>query len=77
MPENDLAAKMKARVAGSPGRRAADTFRSPSDDMQRATVYLPRATVRQLKQAALDGDTSMSRILTKLANQWLTDNAKT
>ncbi len=45
--------------------------------MQRATVYLPRSTVRGLKQAALDGDTSMSKILTDLADRWLADNAKT
>lgn len=45
--------------------------------MQRATVYLPRATVRGLKQAALDQDTSMSKILTDLADRWLAQNAKT
>ena len=71
---SDLTSKMAARVKTEPGRRAAEAFRSPSDDMQRATVYLPRATVRALKQAALDGDTSMSKILTELADQWLSSN---
>jgi len=45
--------------------------------MQRVTVYLPRATVRGLKQAALDRDTSMSKILTSLADLWLAENVKT
>lgn len=71
---SDLTSKMAARVKTQPSRRAAEAFRSPADDMQRATVYLPRATVRALKQAALDRDTSMSRILTDLAEQWLASN---
>ncbi len=68
---------MAARVRTEPSKRAAEAFRSPADDMQRATVYLPRATVRGLKQAALDGDTSMSKILTDLADRWLADKPKT
>lgn len=71
---SDLTSKMAARVKTEPSRRAAEAFRSPADDMQRATVYLPRATVRALKQAALDRDTSMSKILTELAEQWLSSN---
>ena len=73
----DLSSKMAARVKTEPAKRAAEAFRSPADDMQRATVYLPRATVRALKQAALDRDTSMSKILTDLAGQWLTENVRT
>lgn len=73
----DLSSKMAARVKTEPAKRAAEAFRSPADDMQRATVYLPRATVRALKQAALDRDTSMSRILTALATDWLKDNVIT
>ncbi|OBI31363.1 hypothetical protein [Mycolicibacter sinensis] len=73
----DLSSKMAARVKTEPAKRAAEAFRSPADDMQRATVYLPRATVRALKQAALDRDTSMSRILTDLASKWLTENVTT
>lgn len=68
---------MAARVKTEPAKRAAEAFRSPADDMQRATVYLPRATVRALKQAALDRDTSMSKILTDLASKWLTENVTT
>lgn len=68
---SDLSSKMARRVEAGPGKRAAKAFRSPADDMQRATVYLPRATVRSLKQAALDNDTSMSKILTELAEEWL------
>jgi hypothetical protein len=71
---SDLTSKMAARVKTEPGRRAAEAFRSPADDMQRATVYLPRTTVRALKQAALDRETSMSKILTELAEQWLSTN---
>ena len=71
---SDLTSKMAARVKTQPSRRAAEAFRSPADDMQRATVYLPRATVRALKQAALDRETSMSKILTELAEQWLSSN---
>ena len=71
---SDLTSKMAARVKTEPGRRAAEAFRSPADDMQRATVYLLRATVRALKQAALDRETSMSKILTELAEQWLSSN---
>jgi len=71
---SDLTSKMAARVKTGSTVRAAEAFRSTSDDMQRATVYLPRATVRALKQAALDRDTSMSRILTELADQWLNTN---
>ncbi len=71
---SDLTSKMAARVKTEPGRRAAEAFRSPADAMQRATVYLPRATVRALKQAALDRETSMSKILTELAEQWLSSN---
>ncbi|WP_125079704.1 hypothetical protein [Mycobacterium sp. P7213] len=73
----DLSAKMAARVKTEPAKRAAEAFRSPADEMQRATVYLPRATVRALKQAALDRDTSMSKILTDLADQWLKENVLT
>ena len=71
---SNLTSKMAARVKTEPARRAAEAFRSPADDMQRATVYLPRATVRALKQAALDRDTSMSKILTNLAQEWLAAN---
>jgi len=74
---SDLTSKMAARVKPEPAKRAAEAFRSPTDDMQRATVYLPRATVRRLKQAALDQDTSMSKILTDLADQWLAKNTRT
>ncbi|OBJ86134.1 hypothetical protein [Mycobacterium asiaticum] len=74
---SDLTSKMAARVRTEPAKRAAEAFRSPADDMQRATVYLPRSTVRGLKQAALDGDTSMSKILTDLADQWLANKVKT
>ncbi len=74
---SDLSAKMARRVDSGPAKRAAKVFRSPADEMQRATVYLPRSTVRGLKQAALDSDTSMSKILTELADQWLAANAKT
>ncbi|TXH19463.1 MAG: hypothetical protein E6R06_24325 [Mycobacterium sp.] len=73
----DLSSKMAARVKTEPAKRAAEAFRSPADEMQRATVYLPRATVRALKQAALDRDTSMSKILTDLADQWLKENVLT
>ncbi len=45
--------------------------------MQRVTIYLLRDTVRGPKQAALDRDTSMSKILTNLADLWLADNVKT
>ena len=74
---SDLTSKMAARVKTEPSRRASEAFRSPADDMQRATVYLPRTTVRALKQAALDRETSMSKILTDLADQWLAANPKT
>lgn len=75
---SDLTSKMAARVrTDAPAKRATEAFRSPADDMQRATVYLPKATVKALKQAALDRDTSMSKILTELADHWLADNAKT
>ena len=74
---SDLSSRMAARVTTEPAKRAAEAFRSPADDMQRVTVYLPRATVRGLKQAALDRDTSMSKILTTLADLWLAENVKT
>ncbi|WP_061005268.1 MULTISPECIES: hypothetical protein [Mycobacteriaceae] len=74
---SDLTSKMAARVKAEPAKRAAEAFRSPTDDMQRATVYLPRTTVRRLKQAALDQETSMSKILTDLADQWLAKNTRT
>jgi len=74
---SDLTSKMAARVRTEPAKRAAEAFRSPTDDMQRATVYLPKSTVKALKQAALDGDTSMSKILTELAQGWLANNVKT
>ena len=74
---SDLSKRMAPRVKDKPTQRAAEAFRSPTDDMQRATVYLPRATVRGLKQAALDQDTSMSKILTDLADRWLAQNVKT
>lgn len=69
---SSLSSRMAAhRAKDVPAKRAVEVFRSPSDSMQRATVYLPRDTIRGLKQAALDRDTSMSKILTELANQWL------
>jgi hypothetical protein len=68
---SDLRARMAPRVTNTPAKPVADVFRSPSDEMQRVTVYLPRSTVRALKQAGLDRDTSMSKILTELAEQWL------
>ena len=71
---SDLSKRMAPRVTTAPAKRAAEAFHSPADDMQRATVYLPRATVRALKQAALDRDTSMSKILTDLAQEWLATN---
>lgn len=74
---SDLTSKMAARVRTEPAKRAAEAFRSSADDMQRATVYLPKATVKALKQAALDRDTSMSKILTDLAGRWLAENVRT
>ncbi len=68
---SDLSKRMAPRVKAAPAKRAAEAFRSPSDDMQRVTVYMPKATVRALKQRALDTDTSMSRILTDLADKML------
>lgn len=68
---SDLSKRMAPRVKDKPTQRAAEAFRSPADEMQRATVYLPKAVVRGLKQRALDTDTSMSKILTDLATQWL------
>ncbi len=66
-----LSARMARRVTNGPATPAANAFRSPGDHMQRVTVYMPRATVRALKRAGLDQDTSMSKILTTLADQWL------
>ncbi len=75
---SDLTSKMATWVRlDAPAKRATEAFRSPADDMQRATVYLPKGTVKALKQAALDRDTSMSKILTELADHWLANNAKT
>lgn len=68
---DDLAARMKPRVQSRPAKRAAEAFRSPADEMQRVTLYMPRTIVRALKQAGLDQDTSVSRILTELAADWL------
>jgi 3-oxoacyl-(acyl-carrier-protein) synthase len=67
---DNIAGRMKPRVQ-APTNRAAQVLRSPSDEMQRVTLYMPRATVRALKQAGLDQDTSVSRILTGLADKWL------
>ncbi len=68
---SDLSAKMSRRVQAAPTKRAAEVFRAPTRDMQRVTVYLPKDTVRALKQAALDDGTSVSRILTERAEKWL------
>ncbi len=68
---SDLSKRMAPRVTTAPAKRAAEAFHSPADDMQRVTVYMPKATVRALKQQALDTDTSMSRILTDLARKML------
>ncbi len=73
---SDLSARMSARVNTGPSTPVRDTFRAPADDMQRATVYLPRDLVKALKQAALDDNTSMSKILTEQATQWLTQRRK-
>ncbi len=75
---SDLSSKMAARVQREPVKPVAAAFRSPADDMQ-ACHCVPAgvATVRALKQAALDRDTSMSKILTDLASQWLADNVRT
>lgn len=69
---SDLSARMSARVNTAPSTPVRDTFRTPAHDMQRTTVYLPRDLVKALKQAALDEHTSMSKILTQQATQWLT-----
>jgi len=68
---SDLSKRMAPRVTTAPAKRAAEAFHSPADDMQRVTLYMPKAVVRALKQQALDTDTSMSRILTDLARQML------
>lgn len=68
---SDLSKRMAPRVTTAPAKRAAEAFRSPADDMQRVTVYMPKVVVRALKQQALDTDTSMSRILTDLARKML------
>jgi hypothetical protein len=68
---SDLSKRMAPRVTTAPAKRAAEAFHSPADDMQRVTVYMPKAVVRALKQQALDTDTSMSRILTDLARKML------
>ncbi len=62
-----------ARVGKERAEHAAGDIHSTSEDMQRATVYLPKATVKALKQAALDRNTSMSKILTELADRWLAE----
>ena len=68
---SDLSKRMAPRVTTAPAKLAAEAFHSPADDMQRVTVYMPKAVVRALKQQALDTDTSMSRILTDLARKML------
>ena len=68
---SDLSSRMAPRVKAEPSKKAAEAFRSPADDMQRVTVYMPKSVVRALKQRALDTDTSVSRILTGLAEQML------
>ena len=68
---SDLSKRMAPRVTTAPAKRAAEAFHSPADDMQRVTLYMPKAVVRALKQQALDTDTSMSRILTDLARKML------
>lgn len=37
-------------------------------DRDRLTVYLPTGLIRALKQKALDGDTSVSKIVEELVN---------
>jgi hypothetical protein len=68
---SDLTSKMAARVKSEPTRRAAEVFRSPADDMQRATLYLPRETLLSAKHAAISLDTSVSKVVTRLLNEWL------
>jgi hypothetical protein len=68
---SDLTSKMAARVKSEPTRRAAEVFRSPADDMQRVTLYMPRETLRRAKHEALEGDTSVSKVVTGLLNEWL------
>jgi hypothetical protein len=58
-------------------RFSAPSAGAPADEMQRVTLYMPREIVRALKQAGLDGDTSMSQILTGLADEWLADEGGT
>lgn len=56
---SDLSKRMRPRVAPAPAKRAAEAFRSPSDDMRRVTVYLVRedeaAEVKRLAEAVLSG----------------------
>lgn len=67
---SDLTSKMARRVQPA-ARPAAEAFHPPSREMTRVTVYLPKDLVRGLKLAALDGGTSMSKILTAEAAKWL------
>lgn len=49
---------------------------NPAGESQKLTLYMPREVVKDLKRAAIDDDTSVSRILSELAQRWLAQRAK-
>lgn len=71
MSDDNLAARMAARVQPGKAKPVSEAFRSPSEDTHRTTVYLPVSVHKGLKRAALDEDTTVSAILTELADQYL------
>ena len=66
---DDLKAQLeaqKARSTGQPAKKASEVFRGHKDVMANMAVYLPKSTIRQLKNLAFAEGTSASKIVEEL-----------
>ncbi|WP_313550541.1 ribbon-helix-helix domain-containing protein [Corynebacterium sp.] len=68
----DLSKKLaKASPTAAPKKKVADIFTTATDKPTRTTVYLPAGLAKSVKHAALEEESSVSAILTDLAEDWL------
>ncbi|AMS00934.1 Arc-like repressor [Mycobacterium phage Loser] len=65
------AAEQKAR--GVKPKRANEIFARNADNMSRTNLYLPTKTLDGLKQRALDERTSVSKLVTEVADKLLAE----
>jgi len=74
--KEQLALKQQ-RDKGTAGKKASETMRGHKDVMGTLGIYLPKVTIKQLKDLAYAEDTSVSKIIEELIAPRLLEGPRT